>query len=147
MKDSLMNIRQLILESYDLIDAHFEAAKSGIPLPDRPDLTKFGDHWGYHTGPNSHVEYNTRNRAIYYYKNGQIHRDDGPAFANSHGDKVWYQNGKKHRDSGPAVDSAAGTKHWYQHDKRHRVDGPAIEYASGAKAWYINGISQKAPKT
>ena len=142
-----MNIKQLILESYDLIDAHFAAARADIPLPDRQDLIKFNDNWGYFTGPNTHVEHDTWNKAIYHYKNGQMHRDDGPAFANSHGDKHWYKNGKFHRDDGPAVVHVNGHRVWYKNGLKHRDDGPAVETANGDKYWYINGISQKASKT
>jgi len=105
-----MNIKQLILESYELLDAHFAAAKAGIPLPDRPDITQFAEHWGYHTGPDSHVAHNIRDQAIYHYKNGKVHRDDGPAIEHSDGAKLWYKNGKMHRDDGPAVQNENGDK-------------------------------------
>ena len=57
----------------------------------------------------------------------------------SNGDKYWYRNGDFHRDDGPAIECANGDKHWYQNDQRHRTDGPAIEYANGVKYWYLNG--------
>ena len=57
-----------------------------------------------------------------------------------YGDKVWrLKNGQYHREDGPAIEYADGTKFWFLNGKRHRKDGPAIEYASGYKAWYING--------
>lgn len=55
------------------------------------------------------------------------------------GDKFWYLNGKLHREDGPAVEYADGYKSWYLNGKRHREDGPAIECADGDKAWYLNG--------
>jgi hypothetical protein len=55
------------------------------------------------------------------------------------GDKYWYLNGELHREDGPAVEWADGSKHWYLNSKRHREDGPAIEYANGDKSWYLNG--------
>ena len=53
--------------------------------------------------------------ATYYYVNGELHREDGPAFENIFGKKFWYIN-----------------------DKRHRLDGPAIEYYD-EKFYYIEG--------
>jgi len=59
---------------------------------------------------------------------------------NADGDKFWYLNGKLHREDGPAIEYADGDKSWwYLNGKLHREDGPAIEYASGSKYWYLNG--------
>ena len=55
------------------------------------------------------------------------------------GDKYWYFNGQLHREDGPAVEYPDGTKHWYLKGEYHREDGPAIEYADGGKSWYLNG--------
>lgn len=55
------------------------------------------------------------------------------------GNKYWYLDGKLHREHGPAVERANGSKAWYLDGKRHREDGPAIEYADGDKYWYLNG--------
>ena len=55
------------------------------------------------------------------------------------GSKYWYLNGKLHREDGPAIDWAYGTKEWYLNGKLHREDGPAIEYDNGFKYWYLNG--------
>ena len=54
-------------------------------------------------------------------------------------DKDWYRNDQLHREDGPAVEYANGDKLWYRNDQLHREDGPAIEYADGRKYWYING--------
>ena len=56
-----------------------------------------------------------------------------------HYSTYWYQNGKIHRDNGPAAEDADGTKHWFLNGNCHRLDGPAVEYADGRKAWYQNG--------
>ena len=53
--------------------------------------------------------------------------------------KYWYLNGSLHREDGPAVKWANGEKHWYLNGKQHREDGPAIEYVYGEKAWFLNG--------
>ena len=75
---------------------------------------------------------------ITYYKNKQIHREDGPAIEFSIGTKIWYKNGKLHREEGPAIERADGDKLWYKDGKRHREDGPAIEYSDGQKDWWLN---------
>ena len=55
------------------------------------------------------------------------------------GDKFWFLNGKLHREDGPAIEWADGTNHWYRNGKLHREDGPAVEYPSATKFWYLNG--------
>ena len=57
------------------------------------------------------------------------------------GDKFWFLNGELHREDGPAIEYVSGDKFWYLNDKRHREDGPACEYASGKKYWHFNGIN------
>ena len=53
--------------------------------------------------------------------------------------KLWYRNGNIHREGGPAVIYLNGTKEWYQNGLRHREDGPARELPDGRKRWWING--------
>ena len=55
------------------------------------------------------------------------------------GTKYWYLNGNLHREDGPAIECANGTKYWYLNGKCHREDGPACEWANGDKAWYLDG--------
>ena len=74
----------------------------------------------------------------HYYKNGKLHREDGPASEYKNGTKFWYLNGKLHRINGPAVEWSNGDKAWWKNDKLHRTDGPAIEYG-GIKQWHLNG--------
>jgi hypothetical protein len=80
------------------------------------------------------TEYGTK----FWYLNGELHREDGPAIECANGTKRWYQNDKRHREDGPAVEYADGSKIWYLNSKRHREDGPACEYANGVKYWYLN---------
>jgi len=56
-----------------------------------------------------------------------------------YGDKRWYKDGLLHREDGPAIEWANGDKEWYIEDKRHRVDGPAVECINGDKWWYYQG--------
>lgn len=57
----------------------------------------------------------------------------------ANGNKFWYLNGELHREDGPACEYANGNKFWYLNGKYHREDGPACEWADGAKYWYLNG--------
>ena len=79
------------------------------------------------------------NGSKYWYLNGKLHREDGPAVEYADGTKHWYLNGKLHREDGPAVEFADGYKEWYINGKLHREDGPACEWADGSKSWYLNG--------
>ena len=83
------------------------------------------------------VEWSDGTKSWYQYE--KRHREDGPAVEYANGDKCWYKNGLQHREDGPAVEWASGDKYWYQNGKLHREDGPAIECANRHKAWYING--------
>ena len=55
------------------------------------------------------------------------------------GSKLWYKEGEFHRDGGPALESANGDKEWYKEGKLHREDGPAVEYAGGYKEYHLEG--------
>ena len=57
--------------------------------------------------------------------------------------KFWFKNGKLHREDGPAIENARGYKEWYIDGNRHREDGPAVEFADGTKLWYKNGKRQE----
>ncbi|RTK95521.1 MAG: hypothetical protein EKK64_06780 [Neisseriaceae bacterium] len=79
--------------------------------------------------------------ALYHYKNGRIHKDNGPAviFPDK---EVWYHYGKIHRDNDlPAVIYKDGSKEWYCKGKRHRLGGnPArIKIIKGGiiKEWWL----------
>ena len=55
-----------------------------------------------------------------------------------YGDKYWYLNGSLHREDGPAAEYSNGTKWWYLHGKLHREDGPAVERWDGTKEWWLH---------
>ena len=78
--------------------------------------------------------------SISYFKNGVLHREDGPARIYKDGGKFWYINGKRHREDGPASEYGNGDKHWFINGLHHREDGPAIEYKNGDECWYYNGF-------
>jgi hypothetical protein len=56
--------------------------------------------------------------------------------------RIEYHNkqGQLHREDGPAVEWKSGIKEWYINGERHREDGPAIDCSDGSKTWYLNGI-------
>ena len=55
------------------------------------------------------------------------------------GTKAWYKNGHLHREDGPAVEWGNGDKAWYKEGRFHREDGPAREFSNGTKHWYLEG--------
>ena len=56
------------------------------------------------------------------------------------GNKSHYKNGQLHRDDGPAWIGANGSQEWYINDRLHREDGPAWISPDGRQMWYINGV-------
>ena len=54
------------------------------------------------------------------------------------GDKYWYLNGTLHREDGPAVEWDSGRKEWWLNGNLHREDGPAVEKFNGDKQWCLN---------
>lgn len=71
-----------------------------------------------------------------YIKNGR--------YEDKNGNVEWYKDGLLHRENGPALEYSIGTKIWCLNGKRHREDGPAFEWFfkwfSGGQAWYLHGI-------
>ncbi len=55
------------------------------------------------------------------------------------GTQHWCKDGNLHRDDGPAVIYSNGNQYWYKNDQLHREDGPAIIYPDGTHKWYLNG--------
>ena len=55
------------------------------------------------------------------------------------GNKYWWLNGKLHREEGPAVEYADGSKRWMINGEYHREDGPAIESYDGNKFCLYQG--------
>lgn len=70
------------------------------------------------------VEYENGDKE--WFKNGVLHRLDGPAVEYKNGYKSWFKHGNYHRINGPAAIYPNGHNMWYINDKLHRIDGPAI---------------------
>jgi hypothetical protein len=54
------------------------------------------------------------NGTKYWHKNGQLHREDGPAVVEPDGTEWWYRNGQLHREDGPAIIRSDGTEYWFR---------------------------------
>lgn len=80
---------------------------------------------------------------IRYYKDGNVHREDGPSFIFPNGDQNWHQNNFLHREDGPAIIRREYNE-WWIHGNIHREDGPALEWIDNEhkdkNMWYINGV-------
>lgn len=74
-----------------------------------------------------------------WWKNGKLHRTDGPAIEWKDYGKEWHVNGVLHRTDGPAIEFENGSKIWCVNGKLHRTNGPAIEHYDGMKEWWEHG--------
>jgi hypothetical protein len=73
-----------------------------------------------------------------WYKNGKLHREEGPSAIFLNNDEEWYYEGKLHRVGGPAI-NYKNQKEWLIKGKHHRIGGPAVEFNNGDKAWFRHG--------
>lgn len=82
---------------------------------------------------------------LYWYLNGERHREGGPARILENGTRKWYLNGKLHRENGPAVIDADGSQQWFFNGERHRgKDKPACEEPDGnGRYFFIRGEEQR----
>ena len=55
------------------------------------------------------------------------------------GTKFWFKDGSLHREGGPAKEYSDGHKEWCKDGLWHREDGPAIKYNGGTEYWYLEG--------
>src|ERR1700722_12534304 len=55
------------------------------------------------------------------------------------GTKRWYKDGLLHREDGPAYEGVDGTRHWYRRGKLHNEDGPAIINPDGSRQFWLDG--------
>ena len=84
-----------------------------------------------------HPTYESRG-GRWWSRNGESHREGGPAIELSDGSKYWYKDGKRHREDGPALIEPGGLEEWWLDGARHRTDGPAVLSCS-YKVWYFKG--------
>ena len=115
----------------------FEFIKTHGILGLKPGSYKTGEVAEKPTDTDTVIEI-TRDKAE-WYRNGKLHREDGPAFEWSGGTREWWLNGQLHREEGPAAERSDGTRYWWLNGQRHREEGPAIERSDGTREWYRNG--------
>ena len=79
--------------------------------------------------------YEVENWGIFYFVNGKIHREDGPASVIINGNKFWFVNDKWHRLDGPAVERNNGdVEYWIedkQYDTKEEFETAAYIYKNG----------------
>jgi hypothetical protein len=74
-----------------------------------------------------------------WYRNGKLHREDGPAYTSRCGHQEWWLDGRLHREDGPAVVLSCGGEEWWFNNRPHREGGPAIIHPNGVFEWYRHG--------
>lgn len=87
--------------------------------------------------------YTSHDGNVYWLRNGDYHRVDGPAVIYRDGSEQWCINGELHRDGGPAIIDVDGHREWWWYGSIHRLDGPAMIGREGSRSWYIN--DEKVP--
>jgi hypothetical protein len=80
------------------------------------------------------------NGTHYCYKNGDLHREDGPAIIWLSGTEEWYLNGRLHRKGGPAITTGIKwEEEWWLNGYRHREDGPALYGHNYQGIYFLEG--------
>jgi len=113
----------------------------------------------YATG---HIICVNRHREWRWYRNDELHREDGPAIQ-SRFYEAWFWDGLGHRGGGPAFIRTGGSPHtmhqarregsllaqsWLCQGELHREDGPAVEYRDAAlNEWWTHGERRRADGT
>jgi hypothetical protein len=64
-------------------------------------------------------------------KNDGLHVDEA-------GSQEWWKDGNLHREDGPAVVGWGGGEMWYHKGMIHRLNGPAVFYRDGTHEWWLN---------
>lgn len=100
-----------------------------------PEIDEFGNQRWYGDGGVCRKVYPSG--AEKWYKNGRLHREDGPAITDSNRSE-WYKDGRLHREDGPAIIFINGTKKWYREGRLHREDGPAVVEANGTLRYFVD---------
>ncbi len=77
----------------------------------------------------------------YDYTHKKLPEEKGiPDEFSEKGVKVWRdKNGEIHRDHGPALIYPSGMEQYYKHGELHRFGGHAKEYPDGTGEFWVNG--------
>ena len=57
----------------------------------------------------------------------------------SGGVQIYIRDGQKHREAGPAEIRPDGYKAWFKGGVKHREKGPAVIYPDGTKEYWLKG--------
>ena len=75
-----------------------------------------------------------------YLKNGQYHREKGPAIVFPGVGEIWFKDGRVHREGGlPAILMDNGIDVYKENGLFHRLNGPAVDFPDGYAEWYLDG--------
>jgi len=61
-----------------------------------------------------------------YYRNGKLHRDDGPAVIRPDGTQEWYKEGKLYIENRPTIIYKYGSENSYNNNKLYGNNGHDI---------------------
>lgn len=64
----------------------------------------------------------TSDDSIRYFKDGELHREDGPACIHTNGALHYYLNGQAHREDGPSHNYSDGVTNWFYKGKNYGID-------------------------
>ena len=77
---------------------------------------------------------------VFYSLNDMPENFTGLAYLTLGEGRFWFKNGKIHREDGPARIDDDGDTYWYKEEKNHRVNGPArIWTTKNINYYFING--------
>ncbi len=131
-------------KKYDYVKDYEEAIKiwkMDKTISNNVKHTKHKKHkkaeWHYNEHNLQDGSYVDSRGSVCYIKDGELHREDGPAIEWSSGRKVWYKNNKVHREDGPAVEWGDCGEEWWINDKRYKTKE---EYKEALKIWKMNGV-------
>lgn len=115
-----------------------------ISEPTTPLFNGYGiasKFWKWHSpswpslSPGNHYD------TIYTNSAGELHRLYGPAYISTrYKVEAWYKNGKLHREDGPAYTHRSNML-WFYEGELHREGGPAVIEYGGPKQYWIHGVN------
>jgi hypothetical protein len=143
---------------YAVSDKTLASARTWLKQQKHPTACSLNDWLRKHSakldrrdGPATIERYPSGNGRDIYYRNGKIHRDNGPAFvtrADCLTNEEYYRDGRHHREDGPAVitrlPGGVVHEHYCREGEFHRDDGPAcvVREADGSvreQSFYLRG--------
>lgn len=116
---------------------------SAVMITDKHGAVRFLNEFGkLHREGDLPAEIN--HQGSFYYQNGLLHRDNGPAIIGNH-QECYFKYGMRHRDGDlPAVIHYLGeneilSQEYYQNDVLHREHRPALIWSTGSYQHYKHG--------